>query len=193
MIELRRDCIWLAQDGGEAIPCSVEDLTFEVVGGAGTNVDPDVLRNAAAGVLHFFKAEQGKVRITLGEFAEALGRVLAGLGYAVEVLGSESEGSEGEIRQESVIQTTDLRAVACAAGKMGELDFFPRLRTLLRDQLAVAPKAVEFHGLRPAVKQLLGRKHWTKECEDLEERILESLRGWWLRETGKRDTRLVVR
>jgi hypothetical protein len=40
---------------------------------------------------------------------------------------------------------------------------------------------------------LLGRKHWTKECEDLEERILESLRGWWLRETGKRDTRLVVR
>lgn len=193
MIELRRDCIWLAQEDGEVVPCSVDDLTFEVVGSAASNVAPEVLRNAAAGVLHYFKAELGKVRITLGEFAEALGRVLAGLGYTVEVLGPEGSAGEGIIRQESVIQTTDLRALARASGKMGELDFFPRLRSLLREQLAVSPKAVEFHGLRPAVKQLLGRKHWTRECDELETRILEALRGWWRLESGHRDTRLVVR
>ena len=193
MIELRRDCIWLAQAGGEAIHCSVEDLTFEVVGTGADKVEPEVLRNAAAGVLHYFKAELGKVRITLGEFAEALGRVLSGLGYAVEVMGPDEDRGSGEIRQESVLQTTDLCAVACAAGKMGELEFFPRLRTLLREQLAGAPRTVQFHGLRPAVKQLLGRKHWTQECGELEQRILESLRGWWLKEGRNIPTRLVVR
>ena len=76
---------------------------------------------------------------------------------------------------------------------MGELEFFPRLRTMLREQLAVAPKAVEFHGLRPAVKLLLGRKHWTRDCGELEQRILETLRSWWSHESGTRDTRLVVR
>ena len=193
MIELRRDCIWLAQPGGEAIPCSVEELTFEVVGGGAVEVEPEVLRHAAAGVLHYFKSELGRVRITLGEFAEALGKVLAGLGYSVEITGGAGDRVGGEIRQESVIQTTDLRAVACAAGKMGELEFFPRLRTMLREQLAVAPKAVEFHGLRPAVKLLLGRKHWTRDCGELEQRILETLRSWWSHESGTRDTRLVVR
>ena len=193
MIELRRDCIWLAQAGGEAIPCSVDDLTFEVVGTGADQVEPEGLRNAAAGVLHYFKAELGKVRITLGEFAEALARVLAGLGYAVEVLGSDEVRRSGEIRQESVLQTTDLCAVACAAGKMGELEFFPRLRLLLREQLAGEPRTVQFHGLRPAVKQLLGRKHWTQECSELEQRILETLRGWWRKEGGNVPTRLVVR
>jgi hypothetical protein len=192
MIELCRDCIWLAQGDGEAIPCSVDDLVFDVVGSGSSKIGPEVLRHAAAGVLHYFKEELGRMRITLGEFAGALARVLTGLGYTVEVTGAEfSTGLPGG--KPALVRTADLRVLASASGKLGELEFFPRLHTLLRQQLADDPQAVEFLGLRGAVKQLLGRKHWTQECRELEDRILESLRSWWARESGNRPAALVVR
>ena len=67
MIELDRDSIWLTQPDGQAVPCSLDQLTFEIAGNAASKLDPEVLRHAAAGVLHYFKDELGRSQITLGK------------------------------------------------------------------------------------------------------------------------------
>ncbi len=187
MIELDRDSIWLTQPDGQAVPCSLEQLTFEIAGSGASQLDPEVLRHAAAGVLHYFKDELGRHQITLGEFAGALARVLDGLGLCVEVTGAELQADPT-----ADIRLADLRELACAAGKLGELDFFPRLHSTLREQIATGPERIEFHGLRSAVKLLLGRKHWTNGCRDLEDRIVRSLREWWVQEKGDRRPLLLV-
>ncbi|KAB2673299.1 MAG: hypothetical protein DVB31_04060 [Verrucomicrobia bacterium] len=188
MIELDRDSIWLTQPDGESVPCSLEALTFEIAGSGASQLEPDVLRNAAAAVLHYFKDELGRTQVTLGEFAAALARVLEGLGLCVEV----TAGGDAETAATAAIRQADLRELAFASGKLGELDFFPRLHSTLRQELAADPERVEFRGLRSAVKQLLGRKHWTNGCRDLEERILKALREWWIQEKGDRRALLLV-
>jgi hypothetical protein len=52
---------------------------------------------------------------------------------------------------------------------------------------------VDIHGLRAAVKELLGRKHWNQDCRELETRIIETLRQWYQRETEAREAAMVVR
>ena len=197
-------------EDGAIIPCSVEQITLEIIGGAAGAVDPDVLRHAAAGVLHYFKVEIQRETVTVREFAEALSRVLAGFGLALEVAEVKSEstapllapspgpksGLENELIAAGVeirevqVQSADLRELAALAGKMGELGFFPRLHDALRQGLTAEPEVVEFRNLRGAVKLLLGRKHWTNGCRELEERIVDSLRTWWSEE--RKQAALVV-
>ena len=203
MIQLRQDCLWLKGEDGAIIPCSVEQITMEIIGGAAGVVDPEVLRHAAAGVLHYFKEEIHRETVTVREFAEALGRVLAGFGLALEVtevaelkpelaisvpaVTSKVDPSGGFVPasievNEVQVQSADLRELAALAGKLGELCFFPRLHAALRAGLTAKPEVVEFRNLRGAVKLLLGRKHWTNGCRELEERIVDSLRTWWSEE-----------
>lgn len=210
MIQLRQDCLWLKGEDGAIIPCSVEQITLEIIGGAAGAVDPDVLRHAAAGVLHYFKEEIQRETVTVREFAEALSRVLAGFGLALEVAEIKPESApppiglaasgwtatdeplgsvDVEVR-EVLVQSADLRELAALAGKMGELEFFPRLHDALRQGLTAEPEVVEFRNLRGAVKLLLGRKHWTNGCRELEERIVDSLRAWWSEE--RKQAALVV-
>ena len=204
MIQLRQDCLWLKGEDGEVIPCSVEQITLEIIGGAKGSLDPEVLRHAAAAVLHYFKVEQSRETVTVAEFAEALSRVLAGFGLTLEVTDVKSdpvvsvavatagippeaeaepttveELANGAVEVREIhVQSADLRELATLAGKMGELEFFPRLHDALRKGLDAGPEVVEFNHLRSAVKQLLGRKHWTNGCRELEARIVEALRTW---------------
>ncbi len=212
MIQLRQDCLWLKGEDGEVIPCSVEQITLEIIGGAKGGLDPEVLRHAAAAVLHYFKVELSRETVTVTEFAEALSRVLAGFGLTLEVTDVKSEppalvtaespegfldapesepstieelaqgGSDGLEVHEVHVQSADLRELATLAGKLGELEFFPRLHDALLKGLDASPEVVEFNHLRSAVKQLLGRKHWTNGCRELESRIVEALRTWLVEE-----------
>ena len=184
MIQLREDCLMIQQPGGGSIPFSAEDLTLEFVGGAVGLVDPEILHNAAMGVLHYFQEEMGRKSITVGEFAQALAKVLNGLGIVAEVT---------EVRIADTVRVADLRQLAAGSGKLGELEFFTRLRQTLRDQLAEQPRAVEFRGLRGCVKQLVGRKHWCPACDRMQSWILESLQGWFGQEPGAANTSMVIR
>lgn len=216
MIQLRQDCLWLKADDGQIIPCSVEQITLEIIGGAKCGLDPEVLRHAAAAVLHYFKAELSRETVTVAEFAEALSRVLAGFGLALEVTDVKSDSPAAELSlgpgadatdvepttveelaassgmevRRIHVQSADLRELATLAGKLGELEFFPRLHDALRKGLDAGPEVVEFNHLRSAVKQLLGRKHWTNGCRELEARIVEALRTWLAEE--KKRAALVV-
>ena len=85
MIALRDDFLLVAQEGGHYIPCSVEHLTFELAGSAANQVDPEWMKQAAAGVLHYFKDELGQSHDTVAEFTTALSKVFQGLGMTAEV------------------------------------------------------------------------------------------------------------
>lgn len=214
MIQLRHDCLWLQGEDGAVIPCSVEQISLEIIGGTKASLEPEVLRHAAAAVLHYFKVELSRDTVTVVEFAAALSRVLAGFGLTLEVAevkpdptpaASPSETATepdtvedlagagavavAEVREVHV-QSADLRELAALAGKLGELEFFPRLHDALRKGLDAGPEVVEFNHLRSAVKLLLGRKHWTNGCRELEARIVEALRTWLAEE--RRRAALVV-
>lgn len=184
MIQLRADCLMIQQPGGGSIPFTAEDLMLEFVGGAVGQVDPELLNNAALGVLHYFQEELGRTSITINEFAEALAKVLNGLGIMAEVT---------EVRVADSVRVSDLRALAAGSGKMGELEFFARLRQTLKEQLADQPRALEFRGLRGCVKQLVGRKHWCPACDRMQAWIVESLQAWFGQEAGASKTAMVIR
>ena len=183
MIQLNSDYLIFKTAEGENIPCSVELVTIELMGAAISLVDPDLIRNASAAVLHYFKTELGRHSVSVGEFSLALERVLRGFGLNIK-----TENSEDEVR----IVESDLREVAASAGKGFELFFFPNLREEMRRKINEGPHVVRFKGLRGCVKQLVGAQRWSGRCEVLSDQIVEYLRTCLSTECKKETCALVV-
>ena len=76
VIQLHSHCLVFETSDGELIPCDAEDVTIELIGDAVQNLDPNVIRQAAAAVLHYFKAERQQEIVTIREFTAALETVL---------------------------------------------------------------------------------------------------------------------
>jgi hypothetical protein len=182
MISLARDCLLFELASGESIPFSSEMISIELVGDAGEQFDPEVIQHAAAAVFHYFRHEQARATVTVAEFAEALERVLRGLGLHVRPAETEIVPAPG----------TDLRALARESGDARELVFFPRLRREVRSQLAASPRMVRFRGLRGCVKQLAGARRWSPRCDHLREQILGYLRECLSADARAPECRLVV-
>jgi len=168
MIQLHPDCLMFQMSSGEAIPCSAELVSVQLMGNAASALDSELVRNAARAVLHYFKVEMGKTFVSIGEFSRALSRVLRGFGLKVQ--------SSGAVETPRRILESDLRQLACDSGKGFELAFFRRLRDELRQQLNRSPQVVRFAGLRGCVKQLSGARRWTDRCQRLNDQIVEFLR-----------------
>src|SRR4051794_10743185 len=79
MILLRPDCLVFKTSGGEYIPCSVKEVTVELMGDTLPCLDKEVIKNAASAVLHYFREEQGRTSVSLAEFSLALEQALAAL------------------------------------------------------------------------------------------------------------------
>jgi hypothetical protein len=175
MIQLRPDALFFKTSSGEVIPCSAEQVTVEFIGDAKNLLDPQVVQHAAHAVLHYFKIEQGKNQVSVGEFAQALATVLRGFG--LEVKGDEqcpdADCSPGTLRP---VAEADLRQLAFDSGKGFELLFFSRLRDELRCQLRRSPRFIRFKGLRGCVKQLAGARRWNGRCQQLNDQIVGYLR-----------------
>ena len=171
MIQLRSDCLVFEMATGETIPCSAELVTIELIGQTMGALDPEVIRHAAASVLHYFKHELGRSHVTVGEFSSALETVLRGLGLAVK--------SAEQPLPELAVEESDLRLLACESLKGFELAFFPRLRVELNERLHRAPQVLRFKGLRGCVKQLAGARRWTCRCQQLNDQIVDYIRHYW--------------
>jgi hypothetical protein len=184
MIKLHPDCLMFEMANGEAIPCSAELVTVELIGDAAGALDSELVRNAARAVLHYFKMELGKTSVSVGEFSRALARVLRGFGLNVKT----AQTAEPPRR----ITESDLRELACESGKGFELAFFPRLRDELRQHLNRSPHVVRFKGLRSCVKQLAGARRWTGRCQQLNDQIVDYLRHCLTSERHARSCSLVV-
>jgi len=178
MIALHNNCLLFQLHNGESVPCSPDMIAVEIVGEANGLLDNETLRHAAASVFHYFKAELGRETVTIGEFSLALEKVLHHLGYT--------------IRAHDSISESDLVRLAGGTADSLELFFFPRLRDDLRIRLRQSPRVVRFHGLRGCVKQLTGARRWSHRCEQLQDQIVEYLRGCLTAETEQNDCALVV-
>lgn len=184
MIQLNSNSLVFEMANGDAIPCSAEQVTIDLIGEAVNLVDPEVIRQAAAAVLHYFKVEQGRDYVSVMEFSQALTRVLRGFGF--DVSGPDA-GAESLVTDES-----DLRQLACDSGKGYELTFFPMLRGEVRRRLGEPRRVLRFRGLRSCVKQLVGARRWSRRCEVLSDQIVDYLRGCLGTEAAANQRLLVV-
>ena len=184
MIQLHPDCLLFEMPGGEAIPCSAELISFNLLGEAADLLDRDLVQNAARAVLHYFKAEHGKSFVSMREFSRALAKVLRAFGMSFH--SAEAAAPPGRISE------SDLRQLACESGKSFELAFFPRLRDELRQQLNQSPHVVRFKGLRSCVKQLAGARRWTDRCQCLSDQIVDYLRHCLSNDPGAKSCSLMV-
>lgn len=169
MIALASDCILLRQPNGEFLPTSSAAIAIEVVTEGESPFDEEFVKEASAAVLHYFKKEKGRDSVTVSEFAEALEKVLKG--FEFEPATATATGG-GSLR----VVEADLQQLAAESGGTFELDFFPRLRDVMRSRLQQSPQLLRFRGLRKCVKQLTGARRWSARCESLQEQIVEFLR-----------------
>ena len=171
MIRLHSDCLVFETSNGEKIPCSAEILTVELVEKTSAQIEPEVLKQAAAAVLHYFRVELHKESVSIDEFSQALQKVLRDLGFEV--------GDEPAVETEAVprrIEESDLGILAKECSLAFELGFFPRLKSEVLSRLQVTPDVLHFTGLRSCVKHLTGAARWSTKCEKLEGQIVEFLR-----------------
>lgn len=180
MIALAADCILLRQPNGESLPMNHGTIAIEVVTDGDSPLDEAFVKEASAAVLHYFKQEQGRDSVTLGEFAEALEKVLQGFKFP------------GIATGESHVLEADLQQLATDSGEAFELTFFPRLRDEMRARLQQSPQMLRFRGLRSCVMQLTGARRWSARCQNLQEQIVEFLRNCLSAEPHPEPCALVV-
>lgn len=182
MIHLRPDCLVFELTTGEQVPCSAEEMALELVVGPGQWVDPEVLRNAAAAVLHYFKAELGRTSVSVAEFSTALRSTLSKLGFTVtDPAGAATVPSPapesitpGPSREED---QADLDTIQQNSGDAGELHFFQSLRADLTGRLEHMPRVIVYRGLRRCAQRLCASRRWTHRCQATSDQIVDYLRA----------------
>jgi hypothetical protein len=198
VIQLRSDCLVFKTPEG-SIPCSVHDVAVELVGTQDLPLDPEMVRHAAAGVLHYFREELGRDLVTVGEFASALARVLRGFGFQVETEDLPAEPpatkplSTGDSAPSLTVMETDLLRLAAETGGGFELAFFSRLRRQVEAGVGQSPSLLRFTGLRSCAKQLAGARRWSFRCQQLSDQIADYLRVCLIETCSAADCALEVR
>ena len=186
MIQLHSHCLVFETANGEHIPCSVEDVSVEVIGEAVAQLDHEVVKEAAAAVLYYFKVERQQNIVTIAEFTAALEEVLRELGLTVT-----SPEPKPAAELAGPVTETSLATLAVETSEGGELLFFPRLREEMRQQLSQSPRLVRFNGLHDCVKRLVGARRWCDRCRAMSDQIVGYLRQC-LDENHRADCALVV-
>lgn len=182
MIRLASDYLLFQTANGESFPVSTETISVELAGAAASAIDPEMIKNAAAAAVHYFRHHLERESVSAAEFVGALERVLRGFGFEIHTIDDPGAGAAKS--------GSDLRQLARESGV--ELTFFQDLRRALRQQLDQASPMVRFHGLRSCVKQLTGAQRWSPRCEALRDQIVEYLRRCLSAEGAAPDRTLVV-
>ena len=183
MTQLKKDCLIFQTNCGQQIPCSAEWVSLELIGDTADLVDQELIRHAAAAVLHYFKHELHRQFVTVAEFAAALERALRAVGLNIF-----AEADKACLR----VLDSQLPELMKSAGENCELFFFPQLRQELKRQLGESPQIVRFNGLRPCVKQMAGADRWSRRCELLGDQIVDYLRTCCQTDTRSQGCTLVV-
>jgi hypothetical protein len=185
MIQLHPDYLLFEMPNGDSVPCSAESVTVELIGDAAQDLDPEIIKNAAAAVLHYFQQDLKRDHVSVGEFSDALERVLRGFGLQVSSPGKPAS-AEPPVR-------SALDLIARETADAGELFFFQSLRDEVKQKLERAPAGrISFSGLRPCVKHLLGASRGSPRCEGLSDRIVNYVRGCLTQENSDRDCAVII-
>jgi hypothetical protein len=183
MIQLNPECLIFETPAGEHIPCSAEVATLQLMGDSAPGVDFEVVQNASAAVLHYFKHELNQESVSVGDFAQALQKVFLNLGVKMPVEAPALEPRAAD---------SDLERLARDASDGLELVFYAALRAELRRLLAGAPGVVRFRGLRECAMRLTGSARWNRRCQGLSDQIVAYLRTCWSVEAPPRPCALVI-
>lgn len=184
MIQLHPDYLLFETSQGQIVPCSAEVVAVELIGDAVESLDPDLVRQAAAAVLHYFRQDLGWTTVSVGEFSRALADALKALGLKIDCQAADSSKN---------VLSSDLRRLVLGSGRAFELTFFPLLREELRARLNQSPQILRFHGLRGCVKQLVGAKRWSSRCQTLNDQIVAYLRACLETEFSQNSCGLLIR
>lgn len=179
MIRLNADYLLFRLANGESVPLRPEMIAIEVAHQEGSIFDAEFVNHVAAAVFHYFKHEMARESVSIAEFAATLEDVLRGFAAA--------DVSAGGPR----VLESDLTRLADESGG-SELFFFPRLRDELRARLNQSPRVLRFRGLRGCAKQLTGSRRWTNRCRELQDQIVNYLRGCFVAEPRPQDCALLV-
>src|SRR5882724_7302431 len=107
MIALSSDCLLFEMASGESMPLSADMISVELVGGSAVNYDEEFVNHAANAVFYYFKHELGRRTVSLGEFAEALEKVLHGF----KLPARDSAGAALKVGRSDLLQLAE-----CGAG-----------------------------------------------------------------------------
>jgi len=169
MIKLAQNNLMFMDENGESFPLSAEAVSVEIMGKTESPFDAEFVKHAAAAVLHYYRDELGRDTVTVAEFTLALEKILRGFGVVAK--------DEPAQQKMSRIARSDLRQLVEDSASVGELLFFPKLRTELKSQLDQNPELLCFQGLRDCVKRLSGSSRWTPRCQNLHDQIIAYLRN----------------
>jgi hypothetical protein len=182
MILLANDCLLLRLSNGESVPLRAEMISFEVSDDEPTLLDADFINDVAAAVFHYFKHDLQLPTVTMGEFCEAMERVLRRFAPPAKPV---------PVVVSDLVLEADLGRLADESAGI-ELLFFTRLRAEVRNRLREAPAQLRFCGLRRCVKQLVGTRRWSRRCCRLRDQIVAFLRGYLQAETSAASCPVVV-
>ncbi|MGB0578547.1 MAG: hypothetical protein ACPGVU_02495 [Limisphaerales bacterium] len=173
MIQLHSHSLVFETSDGELIPCDAEEVTIELIGEAVQNLDPNLVRQAATAVLHYFKNDLNQDVVTIREFTYALQQVLQNLG--VDVTTDEKEVKKSQLKNGKILEA-DLNDLVEEDGSATELIFFKRLEREFGKLLSQSPRVVRLSGLKRCVKHLIGAQRWSKKCIETSDQIVTFLR-----------------
>lgn len=192
MIHLRHDCLVFELPDGGLIPCSAEDIALELTLEEGQDFDPEVLKNATAAVLHYFRSELDQQEVSIQEFASALRRVLKNFGFKVAECEAAPAAAPHAFPATSSTQPPplsaqpshaprsveiDLGSLEQSSGAAGELQFYQLLKTDFQERLNARPEIIVCHGLKSCAKNLCAARRWSERCQELSDNIVEFLRA----------------
>ena len=183
MIQLNPDYLIFQTSNGDQIPCSAQTATLELMGEMALAVEAEVVQNASAAVLHYFKHELKQDFVSVADFAEALEKVFRGLGIRLDT---------GRARGQIKVVEGDLHQMAQDAGEAWELFFFPHLRNELKRLAEQKPQVLRFRGLRECAKHLAKAPRWNRRCQTLSDQVVDYLRTCWTAEAVSPSCALVI-
>lgn len=182
MIQLNPDYL-IFEHAGKHIPCSAELATLEMMGPDATDVDSDLVKNASAAVLHYFKHELNQESVSVADFAQALQKVFHALGIGF---------SSDAVKDSPKVEESDLERLAKQACGGAELFFFSHLRAELIRALQASPRLVRFYGLRECAMLLAGARRWNRHCQAMSDLVVDFLRTSWIVEPASHTCTMIV-
>lgn len=177
MIQLNPDCIMMELEGGNALPCSVEIMTVELLGENASWMDPEILQNICQAVILYLRDELGKESVSFHEFTRVLEEVLRGFGFDMTV--PQAVSSSGRVDKTDICEWLGRQDTGL------ELILFQRLREELAKRLEHEPPSVLWiHGLRNFVKSQLGARRWSRKCQHLNDQLIAFIRDCFDRQAN---------
>lgn len=184
MIRRQSDCPGFNDDFHSGKMLKIEgEIVVELAGKSGALPDRELITQAVSAVIHYIKTDLKVNAIPAEEFSTLLEAVLEGFGYKVKTkvkngcANADNKGESSKSRIERETEIVNLQEIAEEAGSGYELFFFERLRHIVYKNLKRRPKLLYIHGLRSCVKQLVGARKWSPQCQRLSEDIVYFVRN----------------